>query len=41
MLESIVGGLLGGVDGSVEMLELRGEAHPYFERIRHAVVVAK
>jgi len=36
-----VGGLLRGVDGGVEMLELRGEAHPYFERIRHAMDVIK
>jgi len=41
MLEGIVGGLLRGVDGGVEMLELRGEAHPYFERIRHAMDVIK
>jgi len=41
MLEGIVGGLLRGVDGGVEMLELRCEAHSYFERIRHAIDVVE
>jgi len=41
MFEGIVGGLLRGVDGGVEMLELRCEAHPYFERICHAMDVVK
>lgn len=36
-----MGGLLGGVDGGIEMLELGGEAHSYFERIRHAMVIVK
>ena len=36
VLEGIVSGFLGGVDGGVEVLELRGETHAYFERVGHS-----
>lgn len=35
ILQSIMGGFLGRVDRSIEMLQLRGEAHTDLERIRH------
>lgn len=35
VFEGIVGGFLGGVDGGVEVLQLRGEAHADFERVGH------
>lgn len=37
VLEGIVSGFLGGVDGGIEVLELRGEAHADFERIGHGL----
>ena len=36
VLKRIVGSLLGGVDGSVQMLKLGREAHAHFERVCHA-----
>lgn len=35
VLEGIVCGFLGRGDGGVEVLQLAGEAHAYFERVRH------
>ena len=35
VFECIVGSLLGGVDGGVEMLQLGSKAHADFEWIRH------
>lgn len=37
VLEGIVGGFLGGVDGGVEVLQLRGKTHADFERVGHTV----
>ena len=38
VFEGIVGGFLGRVDGGVEVLELRGEAHADFEGVGHGLV---
>lgn len=35
VLEGVVGGLLRGGGGGVEVLELRGEAHAHFEGVGH------
>lgn len=35
VFESIVGGLLGGINRGIEVLELRGEAHTHFEGVSH------
>ena len=38
VFEGIVGGLLGGVDRGVEVLELRRETHADFEGVGHRVL---
>jgi len=35
VFERIVSGFLGGGNGSIEVLELRGEAHADLERVSH------
>ena len=41
VLEREVGGLLGRVDGGIEVREVLGEAHAHFERVGHPWSVAR
>lgn len=38
VFEGVVGAFEGAGGGGVEVLELGGEAHAYFERVGHCVV---